>query len=271
MNVALPSLITNLHASLDEALWVVNSGPVLGGVLTTYLTWRWVFYVNLPIAVAGIVLAYSYVPVHATSLTFAPVLLVAGLGMGAIFAPLPTMALQAAPRHLVGAASGVLNTGRQLGATLGGAVTGAVLASQLAPAIQARAVTAARVLPAADRPAFVSGFGRATQGGLQVGRGQLAGAAPPGTPPRLVALLRQLVSDVFGHAYVAAMRPTLEVSVGLLLAGAALCLLLRRSPAALAANGTTAHDTTGRDGIAVPSVPARQEPQEQLTGRDFTR
>ena len=173
MNVALPSLITNLHASLDEALWVVNSGPVLGGVLTTYLTWRWVFYVNLPIAVAGIVLAYSYVPVHATSLTFAPVLLVAGLGMGAIFAPLPTMALQAAPRHLVGAASGVLNTGRQLGATLGGAVTGAVLASQLAPAIQARAVTAARVLPAADRPAFVSGFGRATQRGLQVGRGQL--------------------------------------------------------------------------------------------------
>ena len=98
MNVALPSLITNLHASLDEALWVVNSGPVLGGVLTTYLTWRWVFYVNLPIAVAGIVLAYSYVPVHATSLTFAPVLLVAGLGMGAIVAPLATRALQAALR-----------------------------------------------------------------------------------------------------------------------------------------------------------------------------
>src|SRR5215469_2184650 len=38
------------------------SGPTLGGVLTTYLSWRWVFYVNLPIAAAGILLAYRFVP-----------------------------------------------------------------------------------------------------------------------------------------------------------------------------------------------------------------
>ena len=38
------------------------SGPTVGGVLTTYLSWRWVFYVNLPIAAAGIALAYAFVP-----------------------------------------------------------------------------------------------------------------------------------------------------------------------------------------------------------------
>ncbi len=38
------------------------SGPTLGGVLTTYLSWRWVFYVNLPIAAVGITLAYAFVP-----------------------------------------------------------------------------------------------------------------------------------------------------------------------------------------------------------------
>jgi MFS family permease len=33
------------------------SGPVIGGLLTTYLSWRWVFYVNLSIAAVGIALS----------------------------------------------------------------------------------------------------------------------------------------------------------------------------------------------------------------------
>jgi EmrB/QacA subfamily drug resistance transporter len=36
-------------------------GPLLGGVLTTYANWRWVFYVNVPIGLVGIVLALRFV------------------------------------------------------------------------------------------------------------------------------------------------------------------------------------------------------------------
>lgn len=35
-------------------------GPPLGGLITTYLSWRWIFYVNVPISILGIFLAGRY-------------------------------------------------------------------------------------------------------------------------------------------------------------------------------------------------------------------
>lgn len=37
-------------------------GPLLGGYITTYWDWRWIFWVNIPIAVLGVVLAGIFVP-----------------------------------------------------------------------------------------------------------------------------------------------------------------------------------------------------------------
>jgi EmrB/QacA subfamily drug resistance transporter len=214
------------------------------GRLTDRFGGKFVLMAGLAVYGAGIAGVALVASVTATSLTYAPVLLVAGLGMGAIFAPLATIALRAAPPRLVGAASGVLNSGRQFGATLGGSVTGAVLAAQLASAMRTRAVTAAHLLPAAARPGFVAGFASATKGGLQVGRDQQAAPIPRGTPAGLVPELRRLTAGIFDHGYVAAMRPTLAVSVAALLAGAVLCLLLprRTSRSRTAAPAATDHE-----------------------------
>ncbi len=37
-------------------------GPPLGGFITTYFSWQWIFIINIPIGIAGIVLAGIYLP-----------------------------------------------------------------------------------------------------------------------------------------------------------------------------------------------------------------
>jgi len=207
---------------------VMTALAPFAGRLTDRLGGKYVLMAGLMVYAAGIAGVTAAASVHATSLTFAPALAVAGLGMGAIFAPLATMGMSAAPPALAGAASGVLNTGRQLGATLGGAISGAVLATQLATGLHSRALAAARTLPAGARQPFVNGFTRAAHTGLQVGRGQAGARIPADTPAALGPRLEQLAHDVFAGAYIAAMHPTLAISVALLIAGALGCLLLRR-------------------------------------------
>src|SRR6266581_1634285 len=127
VNVAIPSIVDDLRASLDQILWVLNGyslmyavllitsgrlgdifargaqgfgaailapqglpimttlfpaerrggvfaiygalsglavllGPVLGGFIVTHFGWRWIFYVNLPIGLVTLVLAFLFVP-----------------------------------------------------------------------------------------------------------------------------------------------------------------------------------------------------------------
>ena len=38
------------------------TGPVIGGFFTTYLSWHWIFWINVPIGLIGIVLATRFLP-----------------------------------------------------------------------------------------------------------------------------------------------------------------------------------------------------------------
>jgi EmrB/QacA subfamily drug resistance transporter len=54
-------LVTAMSYVTMPALIGPTLGPVVGGFLTTYVSWRWIFYINIPIGLAGIVLALRYI------------------------------------------------------------------------------------------------------------------------------------------------------------------------------------------------------------------
>lgn len=37
-------------------------GPLVGGFITTYFNWRWIFWINIPVAILGVMLATRYIP-----------------------------------------------------------------------------------------------------------------------------------------------------------------------------------------------------------------
>ena len=180
--------------------------------------------------IAGVAVVES---ASANSFTYALPLALAGLGMGSMMAPIMTVAMQRIEPAMAGAASGLLNTSRQVGAAVGAAVVGAVMQNQLLSAMHDEAVKASGQLPPPVRQRFVDGFASAASSGFEVGRGQSGGAqVPAGVPPQSVPLVQQLIHDVFINAFVTAMRPTLALPAAVFVLGALTCLLIARRAAA---------------------------------------
>jgi EmrB/QacA subfamily drug resistance transporter len=76
------SRILTIPTGLAPAL-----GPVIGGILVTAASWRWVFYVNVPIGVAGFAFGAVFLPEHreAGAGRFdLPGFVLAGTGLGAL-------------------------------------------------------------------------------------------------------------------------------------------------------------------------------------------
>jgi len=183
-----------------------------------------------------------------TWLTFLPWLIVAGAGTGCIFAPATTVAMRNIPQHLAGAASGIFNTTRQLGGVIGLSIVGAVLQNRLSTALRDEAASRSgelpAQLPAATKQKIVDSFSNSGQGGLEVGRGQTGAASanfqlPANLPASVAHQVQQQVAtyfhDVFVNAYLVGMRPTLLISVAVVLLGAISCLGIQRRKAAAAA------------------------------------
>jgi hypothetical protein len=148
--------------------------------------------------------------------------------MGMTFAPMTTVAMRNISPRMAGAASGVLNTTRQVGAAVGSAVVGALLQNRLAITLHDQAVSHAAALPAAYRGQFIAAFSSVASNGFEIGTGQNGAKLPPGLPPGVAQQITSLAHDVFVTGYIDALKPTLVVPIGVLALTAFSALLIKR-------------------------------------------
>jgi MFS family permease len=206
---------------------MIFAAPFLGR-LTDKIGGKFILVSGLSLFAAGMGWVVLVASPNSKWQDFLPPLIVAGLGMGGTFAPLTTTAMREVEPRLAGAASGVLNTTRQVGSVIGTAAVGALLENRLVTSLSSQATIRSAGLPAHVRATFIHGFQQAAATGLF--SGATPGSSPqPGEPKALAAQLQRLGAEVFSHGYVLAMRWTMVMPIAVVVLAAASCLLVKNT------------------------------------------
>ena len=198
------------------------------GRLADRIGGKYILMTGISLFTVGFSLVAYVAGPDSTWLNFLVPAIIAGAGMGMTFAPMTTVAMRNIQPRMAGAASGVLNTTRQLGAAIGSAVVGALLQTQLATALHNQAVAHASEVPVAFRDRFIAIFSSVSSNGFQIGTGQTGASLPSGLPPAVAAQLSRIAHDVFVSAYIDALKSTLVVPVVFLAFTALTTLLIKR-------------------------------------------
>lgn len=156
-----------------------------------------------------------------------PPMLVCGIGLGCVFAPMSTIALGQLDRSVAGAASGVYNTTRQVGNVLGSAVIGALLQALLVNRVSRQGDDRVGQLPPEAREPFSQGIDKIVSGGLD--RLGAAGDHPPGgLSPRAADQFHHLTGEALSQGLAEALRLAMIAPILIVLCAIVCCLRLRR-------------------------------------------
>jgi EmrB/QacA subfamily drug resistance transporter len=117
---------------LPMVLLIILIAPIAGR-LSDRIGSRWLMGGGMTLVGISLLL-YERVTVHSNFWTLLPPMLVGGFGMAMTMSPMTSAAMGAVPVDKAGVGSGVLNSFRQVGGSLGIAVMGAIVGSYLHPA-----------------------------------------------------------------------------------------------------------------------------------------
>jgi EmrB/QacA subfamily drug resistance transporter len=200
----------------------------VAGRLTDRIGGKYILLAGLLCFAGGMGLTAAIATTHSSWQDFVPTLALAGLGMGCTFAPMTTTAMRSVRPHTAGAASGMINTVRQVGAVIGTAAVGALLQNRLAAALPVAARADVSALPAARRAGFVEQVTKAAQSGSAVSPVQHGMQPAPGTSSSLGAEIGHLWHEVFASGYVTAMHATMIMPIAVIAVAGISCLGIKK-------------------------------------------
>ena len=112
---------------LPMTLLIIVVAPI-AGKMSDRIGSRWLMGGGMTLVSMSLLL-YQRVGLHSTFWTLLPAMLLGGVGMAMTMSPMTAAAMASVPVDKAGVGSGVLNSFRQLGGSLGIALMGAILAS----------------------------------------------------------------------------------------------------------------------------------------------
>ncbi|HEX4223699.1 MAG TPA: MFS transporter, partial [Pseudonocardiaceae bacterium] len=236
--------LSPLMAGLLGAPMSLLSGAVapFAGKLSDRISGKWVSLIGFAAMATGIGILVAQAGPDSAPWSFTPALLVIGFGVGCVFSPLANLATASVPLPQMGAASGVMNTFRQVGGVLGSAAIGVLLQARLTATMHAAAVSNAATLPPQFRDRFIATVD-AQAATASTGSGAAAHAT--GLPTQLATALARAGQDAFREGFTSAARTTLILPIAVLALGVVACLLMSRQ--------------------VKPKAPAAQSPTELVT------
>jgi EmrB/QacA subfamily drug resistance transporter len=173
---------------------ILISAP-LSSFLVKYITPKRIIQLGIFVDLIGFVVLRQSLHSGATQWALAPGFVLFGFGMGLIFGQASNLTLSAVSVEQSGEASGVTNTLRSLGQTLGSAVLGAILISSLGSNLT-KGISTSNMIPENMKPAVTQAVSTQTSN-IEFGSGAELGSSqiPPNIGNEITAISRQATID----------------------------------------------------------------------------
>lgn len=229
-------------AFLPFSLTTLIVAPLSGALASKKIPPKYLIMTGLVIDAVGLYLLHNAITPTASVADLRLPFIVFGAGFGMAFANLQNVTLSSVSVRVAGEASGVNNTFRQLGATMGNAIIGSVLIAALTSNVSAEVQSSTKI-PDALKPKIESGVA------AQV---QTLGASTPSVDHRLPPAIKNELAAITSDSTARAVRHAVSYAVGIL--GIAILASIR-----LPRGGDHGADAEAADASA--TAPSKPQPE----------